>query len=115
MLKVQRVYHYVIKSWVDENNEKWCESDITTDESIAKSIDKDYKLASIDQINELIGLGYEPIKVIEVVEGVFGWVEMISYITVLGDEEVFQGYIYFQPNSEQEIRDLSDMISRSMK
>ncbi|MGJ0846647.1 hypothetical protein ACR77J_08160 [Tissierella praeacuta] len=115
MLKVQRVYHYVINSWIDEDGVKWNETDISTDEELAKKVDKNYRLATIDEVNEFVSLGDTPIKLIEVEEGIYYWVEMIEFLTVLGDLEVLQGYIWVKNNSDWEIKDLSNMIARTIE
>lgn len=114
MIKVQKVYYCEYGHCIDEDGEEYYKCDITTDESVAKELDEHYRLASIGEFEEWLSLGGDVIPVVELQEGVFGWVEMIKYITSLGDEEIFQGYVWIHPNMEDEIRSLAGMIERTI-
>lgn len=114
MLRVQKVYCCEYDHYINDRGQNCCKVEITSDENIARELDKDYRLASINDVEELLGLGFEPIKVAEVQEGIYGYYE-VEFETLLGDIEYFGQYIYLQPNSEQEIKDIANMIRRSMK
>lgn len=109
MIKPQKIFYYEYDHYVDENGKEYCRVELTTDEQEAKEIDENYRLATIEEVNEFIGLGFEPIPVIEVQEGIYGWYEQ-EYINSFGNEEMFVGYVWLQPNSEWEIKDLVDMM-----
>ena len=111
MFKAQKVYYCEYGHYIEKDGKKYCECEITTDEEEAMELDKGYRLASITEVNEFIGLGYEPIKIVETSDGVFGWVEL-EYETTLGDIECFMGYIFLQMNSDWEIMNFADCLER---
>lgn len=114
MIKVQKVYYCEYDHWVDENGEKCCRAHITTSEDEAKKLDRNYKLAKIDQVLEFISLGFDVIPVIEVAEGVYGWYEQ-SYISEFDTEEVYVGYVWMQYGGDWEINNWVETFERQMK
>lgn len=84
---------------------------VTFDENEAKLLDKNYRLASINEVEEFIGLGLEPAKVIEVNEGIYGWMEL-EYEDSLGDIEYFCGYVRIGESVENKLKDLHRLIER---
>lgn len=112
-ITAQKVY-YCEYDYRIEDGQRFCSSEITTDKNRAKELDKHYRLASIDEVNMWIDdLECEDgfIKIIETSDGIFGWYEQ-EYISGLGDEEFYCGYIFLQPNSEWEIEDLRRCIEK---
>lgn len=115
--RAKKVYYCEYNRHTNEEGQEVCYVHITTDEIEAKKIDLNYRLATIDEVEEGLGLGElennngEFPPTIETADGVYGWFEH-EYTTTLGDEEYFCKYIWLQPNSEMEIRDLADMINR---
>lgn len=83
---------------------------VTFDEDEARK-DKNYRLATIDEVKEFIGLGLTPYKVIQVKEGIFGWVEF-EYKDELGDQEFYCGYVRIGDNVENKLKDLHRFLLR---
>lgn len=109
-ITAKKVYFY--KFNIIENES--CNVAITTDINHAERMDKSYKLASIDEVNSCIEdlcINGEYVKVIEVEEGIYGYMEQ-EFITNLGDEELFCNYVWMHPSSQFEIDDLVRCFGR---
>ena len=102
MIKVQKVYYYECK--VSGY------SSITTDVDKART-GEGFRLASIAEIKDFVSLGFEPIKVVECSDGVYGWYEL-EYINGLGDEECFSDYIFLENNTDWNIKNMRNLINR---
>lgn len=113
MLKVQRAYYCEHGHWTDEYGRICCDWDIIVDENEARELDEYYRLATIGEVNEWISLVDDVIPIVEVVEGVYRYVE-IHYISSFNEEECHVGYVWMQPSSEWEMRNFRDCIDRSI-
>ena len=113
-LTAKKVYYYEYNHHIGEDGNDCCYVAVTVKESRAKEMDEHYKLATIDQVMSCIeDLGLEGgyVKNIEVVEGIYGWMEQ-EFITNLGDEEYFCNYIWMHPSTEFEINSLIKCFGR---
>ncbi|MGJ0846642.1 hypothetical protein ACR77J_08135 [Tissierella praeacuta] len=113
MLKVQKVYYCEYNHQVDEDGREYCETHITTNLNEARKLDKRCRLAKINEVIELTSLGYDILEVIEVEEGIFGYMEK-KYIDSFGDTEYFSEYVWMKPNSNEEIRDIKRIIDKTI-
>ena len=113
--EVKRVYICRHDYHINEDGEKCCVCEVVVDEEVAERLDSSYQLATIAEVNMCIedlecegGL----VKVIETVDGIYGWYE-IEFVDGLGDEEYFSDYMKIGMGRDEKVRDLAGMISRS--
>ena len=91
MLKVQKAYYCEYGYWTDEYGRICCDWGITVDENEARELDANYRLANISEVNEWISLVDDVIPIVEVQNGVYGYVK-IEYINSFDEEECHVGY-----------------------
>ena len=98
MLKMHGVKKVYFCQFDFTHDEEWgdcCTVAVTVDKAYARGMDSEFRLATIDKVNECIEdlcVNGEYIKIIKTKCGVYGWVEY-SWIDEFGWDEMFCGYV----------------------
>lgn len=108
--EVKKVYIYEYDYNTDEDGQSCCKVGITTDEKTQNM--NEFRLISIDELEEFIGLGFDVIDVVETLDGIYGFYK-IEYIDGFGDKEHYGSYVKIGESTDWKIRDFKSCLDRS--